>query len=79
MQTCSDPSRENTAHALDVEVFRIPTDRVMMTDTGDLDCSYPAGWYYWFHLPGCAPDRDPVGPFDSREDALADAREGSAS
>lgn len=33
-------------------------------------------WYYWFCFPGCLPDGDPVGPFASEAEALADAREG---
>lgn len=32
-------------------------------------------WYYWFCFPGCLPDSDPIGPFDSEADALADARD----
>lgn len=34
------------------------------------------GWFYWFCFPGCLPDSEPFGPFESREAALADAREG---
>lgn len=33
-------------------------------------------WYYWFCFPGCVPNGDPVGPFASEAEALADAREG---
>lgn len=33
------------------------------------------GWFYWFCFPGCLPDSDPIGPFDSEADALADARD----
>lgn len=32
------------------------------------------GWYYWFCFPGCLPDSDPCGPFDTEEEAIADAR-----
>ena len=31
-------------------------------------------WFYWFCLPGCLPDSEPVGPFETEEAALADAR-----
>lgn len=31
-------------------------------------------WYYWYCFPGCMPDSDPIGPFDTEADALADAR-----
>jgi hypothetical protein len=34
------------------------------------------GWFYWFCFPGCLPDDEPVGPFETEEDALADARGG---
>lgn len=32
------------------------------------------GWYWWTSLPGCLPDSEPLGPFDSEDDALADAQ-----
>lgn len=33
------------------------------------------GWFYWFCFPGCLPDSDAYGPFDSEEVALEQARE----
>lgn len=33
------------------------------------------GWFYWFCLPGCLPDSEPMGPFKTQAEALADARE----
>lgn len=33
------------------------------------------GWFYWYCFPGCMPDSEPIGPFDTEADALADARE----
>lgn len=35
-----------------------------------------SGWYYWYCLPGCMPDSDPIGPFATHAEALADARGG---
>lgn len=32
-------------------------------------------WYWWPCFPGCLPDSDPIGPFDSEDAAIADARE----
>lgn len=32
-------------------------------------------WWWWSCFPGCLPDSEPIGPFDSEADALADARE----
>lgn len=53
-------NRSNDPHALpDVEVWE---------EDG-------AGWYWWNCFPGCLPDSDPSGPFDSEAAALADARE----
>lgn len=59
------------------EVFHHDGERV-----ADGDCwanedgeNLPAGWYWWACFPGCLPDGDPVGPFDTEEEALADARE----
>ena len=33
------------------------------------------GWFYAFGFPGCLWDSDPVGPFDSEEEALAEAQQ----
>ena len=27
------------------------------------------GWFYWYCLPGCMPDSEPHGPFDTAEEA----------
>lgn len=32
------------------------------------------GWFYWSCFPGCLPNSDPIGPFDTEDEALADAR-----
>ena len=32
------------------------------------------GWYYWFCMPGCLPDGDEMGPFETEEEALEHAR-----
>jgi len=32
------------------------------------------GWYWWVCFPGCLPDSEPMGPFASEAEALADAR-----
>lgn len=34
-----------------------------------------SGWYYWHCFPGCLPDSEPIGPFATEAEALADARE----
>ena len=36
---------------------------------------FPRGaWWWWTCLPGCLPDGDPVGPFATEAEALADAQ-----
>jgi hypothetical protein len=41
----------------------------------NLEVFFESGWYFWFCLPGCLPDSEQEGPFDSETEALADARE----
>ena len=60
-----------------VEVFhfdgeRYSADDFWMTHDGE---PMPAGWYYWVCLPGCMPDSEPFGPYDSPEEAEASARD----
>jgi hypothetical protein len=35
------------------------------------------GWFWWTCSPGCLPDSEPFGPFDTEADALADAQSSS--
>lgn len=86
-----DPSRENDPHALpDGEVFYAShydcADCGYFTFVPSPQCpecgskykrTLPdgAGWFYWACFPGCLPDGDPIGPFETEEEALADARE----
>ena len=65
----SDPTRETLPHALpNVEVFYSAGEG----EDGDL-----TGWFYAFGFPGCMWDGEPMGPFDTREEAIAAAREDS--
>ena len=32
-----------------------------------------AGWYWWTCSPGCLPDSDPFGPFETEQEARDDA------
>lgn len=34
-----------------------------------------SGWYYWTCFPGCLPEGDPMGPFDTEDEAKKDAIE----
>ena len=38
----------------------------------DDDCLYSPGIYYWYCFPGCLPDSNPFGPFQTVEEAKAD-------
>lgn len=85
----SNPKRADDPYALpDVETFRVTA----RTDTGLCPCDgrrYEEGvttpnshgpqcygWYWQACFPGCLPGSDPVGPFATEADALADARDG---
>jgi hypothetical protein len=75
-QGYSDPSRESDPYALpDVEVFRVSDDYKFFDEEG---LPLPDGWYWWTCFPGCLPDGDPNGPFDTEDEALADAQEVSS-
>lgn len=34
-----------------------------------------AGWYFWFCLPGCLPDSDAFGPYQTEKEAISELRE----
>lgn len=79
-----DPSRESEPHALpDGETFEhkhgYTPDGAVASCCED-PCCYPdkkcggPGWYWWACFPGCLPDSDPIGPFDTEGKALDDAR-----
>jgi hypothetical protein len=82
-QAYSNPERENEAHALpDVEVFYVDhTEAALNRRHVNQDhCSEEAGltregWYWWTCFPGCLPDGDANGPFDTEEEALEDAQD----
>lgn len=70
-QAYSDPSRESDPYALpDIEVFYFDGEH----QVGDCWGVNPAGFYWWACFPGCMPDGDPIGPFDTEAEALADAQ-----
>lgn len=82
MQAYSDPKREQDPYSLpDVEVFKvshsssglgyIDGETIIREDAEPME----DGWYWWSCFPGCLPDGDPIGPFDTKAEALADAQE----
>ena len=73
-QAYSDPSRADDPHALpDVEVFYADAGDLYLDDGQEEAEISPAGWYWWSCFPGCMPDGDAMGPFDTEAEALADA------
>ena len=45
-----------------------PNDTSGVTESGD-------AWLYWFCLPGCLPESDPLGPFKTEKEALENVLE----
>ena len=52
-------------------------DRDRMFDVMIGENGITGGWFYWFCFPGCLPDSEPKGPFETEAEALADARGGA--
>lgn len=74
-QFYSHPERELSEHALpDAEVFfnDEPSLDPLLDEQGEL---LPRGWYYWFCFPGCMPDSEPIGPFETEQSAIDDCRD----
>lgn len=80
MQAYFDKTRENEPTSLpDCEIFHV----------SQMECNYnlenldhaneytitEPGWYWWSCFPGCLPDSEATGPFDSEALALEDARD----
>lgn len=84
-QFYTNPTRENEPHTLpDAETFEVTSHD--LTDIYSAfhqpdgiysmgDGTDQIGWYWWACLPGCLPDGDPTGPFDTEELAIADGVE----
>lgn len=72
-QFFSNKKRETVPHALpDCSVFYLETE-----ETADWmpDGEEQAAGYYWhFCFPGCLPDSQPFGPYETEEAAIADCR-----
>jgi hypothetical protein len=82
MQAYSDEEREDDPHSLpDVEIFYMSKKgmEVIGPDSiwydPDEQTYRESGWYYWFCFPGCLPDSDAFGPFESAAAAQADAKD----
>jgi len=80
MQAYSNPKRANDPYALpDIEIFEVFDDgdggyvNAFITEDGYRS---EEGFYWQSCFPGCLPDSDPIGPFATQAEALADAQEG---
>lgn len=73
-QIHSNPARRYLPHALpNVETFYLSgNDPDYADENGDL---LAAGWYWQACFPGCLPDGELMGPFDTEELAIADAQD----
>ena len=68
-----DPRRENDENALpDAEVFHSTT--VDYNACVDEEEQLKYGYYWWTCVPGCMPEGAPIGPFETEEEAIKDAR-----
>lgn len=69
-QFYSNPRRAKLPHALpDCECFYVDRDDIK----GDFyECGLTEpGWYYWYCLPGCLPDGEPEGPYETEAECIA--------
>ena len=82
-----DPERADDITAMpDAEVFQIDDKGyvngepfVLPHEPGDTAYGLTEpGFYWWSCFPGCLPDGEPNGPFDTEALAIADAQGGAA-
>lgn len=89
MQAYSDPTRKDDPYSLpDIEVFHHEHAKrelmclnagykaelygeCILNDEGDC---LGTGWYWQSCFPGCLPDSEPIGPFETEAEALQDAQ-----
>lgn len=55
------------------EAFEALKDQLAKFGTCEADAA--GGWYWWSCFPGCLPDGDPMGPFETEAEAVADAQD----
>lgn len=79
-QQYSDPKRASDPHALpNIEVFYVSPKEAAQNaaqSTDDEDYCSADGWYWQACFPGCLPDGEPFGPFETEAEAIAHAQEG---
>lgn len=76
MQFYMDSTREQETHALtDAETFYVGHGYGASQVGDGKPLLLRLGWYWWSCFPGCLPDGDPIGPFNTEALAIADAQE----
>lgn len=67
-------SNDATASYGSFETFHI--DGPIIDDVKDPE-GWPSepGWYWWACYPGCLPDGDPMGPFETEQAAIDNAND----
>ena len=76
-QEYSNPKRAKDAYSLpDIEVFHLTAQEAAVALAGE-EGGTEGGWFWWPCFPGCIPDGPAIGPFKTRAEAIADAREGT--
>jgi hypothetical protein len=69
MQTYSDPNRKSDEYALpNIEVWYDSSDEIGREHGQH-------GYYWWSCFPGCMPDSEPMGPFNTELEAIEDAQD----
>ena len=73
----SNPEREHEPHALpNIEVFFHDGQNTITFDNGvQSHFGMTTGWYWWVCFPGCLPDGEPVGPFETESEAIQNAQD----
>lgn len=65
-----------SGHTLpDLEIFHSDDYPDLLLDIDGVPTPPEPGWYWWSCLPGCLPDGDADGPYESEAAALEAARE----
>ncbi len=54
--------------------FRLASMNSRIRDAMIEEASITGGWFWQSCFPGCLPDSEPIGPFKTSHEALADAR-----
>jgi hypothetical protein len=72
-QFYSNPARESEPYALpDCEVFYAEAGEWREEETNERNV---AGFYFWYCFPGCMPEGEPWGPYETEAEAIKACRD----